>query len=111
MKHKPEPNTPAACMADAMDTFVERGKVYGEAYKQFGPIMMALFPNGIVLKSADDWNRYSCLHMEVAKLARYCQNFSTGHIDSQHDLCVYAAMLESLDREAEAERSDNGVPV
>ena len=96
--------SPDQVLASAAATFAERGKVYGDAYKQFGHIMMALFPAGITLSNADDWNRYALLHMEVAKLARYCQNFSNGHIDSQHDLCVYAAMLESLDQEAQEER-------
>lgn len=101
--------SPVQCLQEAIDTFVQRGKVYdgesGQAYKMFGPIMMAFFPNGIIISSAEEWNRYALFHMEVAKLARYASNFNTGHIDSQHDVIVYASMLESLDREI-AERKE-----
>lgn len=83
-----------------MSTFDGRGSQYGEAYKRFGHIMMAFFPGGINIRNAEDWNRYACFHMVVAKLARYANNFEVGHIDSAHDACVYSAMLESLDREA-----------
>jgi hypothetical protein len=99
---------PQICLQDAMQTFAQRGKQYGgnsgEAYKRFGHIMMALFPNGLTINSPEDWNRYGCFHMEVVKIARYAANFEVGHIDSQHDLIVYASMLESLDREAQLQR-------
>ena len=104
-----DPVSPYTCLMEAASTFRERGQVYGDAYRKFGNIMMALFPDGITIKNADDWNRYSLLHMEVAKLARYCQNFSVGHIDSQHDLCVYAAMLESLDWEKLQGANDDSI--
>ena len=90
---------PTDILAEAAGTFIERSSKYGDAYRQFGNIMMALFPRGITLQTADEWNRYSLLHMEVAKLARYCNDFNHPHIDSQHDLCVYSSMLQSLDLE------------
>ena len=96
-----EPRGPIKCLQEAINTFVDRGRVYdgesGRAYEKFGTIMMAFFPQGIVLDDAETWNRYSLFHMEVAKLARYAANFNEGHVDSQHDIIVYAAMLESLD--------------
>jgi hypothetical protein len=100
---------PIKCLQEAISTFVDRGDQYsgqhGEAYELFGPIMMAFFPGGIVLKNAEDWNRYACFHMEVAKLARYAAHFEIGHIDSQHDIIVYASMLEDLDRKAQLKRN------
>jgi len=37
--------------------------------------------------------------MIVAKLTRYAQNWPDTHIDSVHDMGVYAFMLESLDHD------------
>ncbi len=82
----------------AADTFMERGKVYGCAYKNFnGKILTALFPNGVVLKTELDFNRYAALNAIAAKLGRYCNNWENGgHKDSVHDIINFAAMLEEF---------------
>lgn len=84
----------------AAETFRERHAVYGDNYKLVGAVMTALFPNGIILKTAQDHNRFHILMLEIVKLTRYVQNWNEGgHEDSQLDLSVYAAMLVSIDRE------------
>ena len=61
-------------------------------------MMAALFPFGISVVSADDWNRLHILLLSVVKVSRYCNNWSSGgHPDSIHDAAVYNAMLESID--------------
>jgi hypothetical protein len=63
--------------------------------------MCALFPNGIELKTYEDWMRMQFVMLDVVKSTRYAQNFKHGgHQDSAHDKIVYAAMLESTDAEA-----------
>jgi hypothetical protein len=89
--------SPADCLGEAMNTFRERSKVYGKNYLQHGKVMMALFPNGMELKTEEDWNRFGIINMIVSKLTRYSQSWPSAHIDSIHDLGVYAFMLESLD--------------
>ena len=84
--------------ADA--TYSERGEVYGESYKNFGTIVKALFPNGIVLKTVEDMNRWGVFQMMLSKLHRYANNFHAGgHSDSLIDLATYSAMLHELDTE------------
>jgi len=84
----------------AAKTFEERHAVYGDNYKLVGAVMSALFPDGIVLKTVDDHNRFHILLLEIVKLTRYVQNWNNGgHADSQLDLAVYAAMLNSIDYE------------
>lgn len=90
---------PISILEGGKDTFKQRSAPYGEAYKRFGHIMMSFFPGGLTLSNADEWNRYACFHMVVAKMARYANCFHEGHIDSSHDSMVYSAMLESLDHE------------
>lgn len=96
-------------LCDAAETHKERNKMYGDAYKKFGGVMSALFPDGVKLETDDDHNRFGVLVMIVGKLTRYAPNFKpepkefemyqVGHADSLRDLSVYAAMLAELDDE------------
>jgi hypothetical protein len=90
---------PIECMENALETFRERNKVYGDNYHQHGKVMMALFPNGVHLATEKEWNRFGIVNMLVAKMTRYCQGWPRSHQDSIHDMGVYAFMLESLDSE------------
>ena len=91
---------PIECIEEALATFKQRNKQYGDNYLQHGQVMTALFPKGVQLETVEDWNRFGIVNMAVAKLTRYAQNWpkvSESTIDSVHDLGVYAFMLESLD--------------
>ena len=92
------PPTVPELLERAAAKYRERNAQYGNNYKNFGPILMALFPEGISIKDAHDANRFGVLIQIIAKLSRYAVNFGVGgHQDSIHDLQVYAAMLEELD--------------
>jgi hypothetical protein len=83
------------------DTYEERNAIYGDSYKQLGWVMMALFPEGITLKSVADFNRFGCFFEMVNKMQRYGNTFHKGgHEDSTHDISVYSQMLQELDHEA-----------
>ena len=86
----------ASVILDEMsDTFRERNKVYGDNYKLVGDVMVALFPNGIVLRTAEDFNRWHLFELKIVKLTRFAVSGLT-HKDSIHDDAVYSAMVESL---------------
>lgn len=92
----------ASVILDEMaDTFRERNKVYGDNYKRVGDVMMALFPNGVVLRTAEDFNRWHLFELKIVKLTRFA-NSGLTHKDSVHDDAVYAAMVESLINDATA---------
>lgn len=83
-------------------TYRERNALYKDNYKRFGDIMVALFPDGLVLKNKEEWNRICIFMMMVSKTTRYAGNFEVGgHQDSVHDLGVYSAMLEELGNDRE----------
>lgn len=85
-------------LRECAETFEQRNKLYGDNYKHFGKLMQGIFPRGLTIESVDDWNRLSLLMQAAAKLSRYGQSFTEGHVDSAHDAAVYAAMLEELTR-------------
>lgn len=96
-KDAPSKKTVPELLLGAAQTYDERNRVYGDNYKNFGNVMSGMFPAGITIKSADDWNRLGLLVQASSKLTRYASQFvEGGHKDSAHDLINYAAMLEEL---------------
>ena len=86
------------CMKEAIKTFEERSKVYGESYKIHGRVMAEIFPKGIKLETPEDFSRFLIFNMQIGKLIRYSQSWSERHIDSSHDCGVYSFMQEELDQ-------------
>ncbi len=79
--------------------FKQRGEQYGDSYRRTGHVMAALFPNGVVLKTVSDYNRFGNFSMIVNKVVRYANNFSNGgHEDSLDDISVYAVICQDLDK-------------
>jgi len=108
-----EARTPVECIEEALKTFRERNQSYGDNYLQHGRVMSALFPDGINLKTVEDWNRFGVMNMVVAKLTRYSQKWphvDKGTIDSVHDMGVYSFMLESLDSDELEKKSEEIIP-
>ena len=84
-------------LSAAAETFRQRNAIYGDNYLRFGDIMLRMFPDGVQLRTAADFNRYGQLFMCLCKITRYAEQFTAGgHQDSARDLCVYAAMLEEM---------------
>lgn len=83
-------------LEEAIDTFNSRNKEYGNAYKNHGNIIKALFPNGVVMQSASDFNKMSLIFAITGKLARIANNFEKGHSDSALDMISFSAMLKEI---------------
>ena len=88
----------APLIRQAEKTYKERRAAYGPSEQLFGSVMAALFPGGVQLKEQRDWVRFGLLTQVVGKLCRYARDPLRGHVDSAHDLGVYAFMLEAEDR-------------
>lgn len=89
-------------LQEAAQTFAERKVIYGTNYINAGNALHALFPNGVTLSNEIDQRRFHIFTWIIGKLSRYALNFDKGgHQDSIHDACVYAAMLEAIDEEAQ----------
>jgi hypothetical protein len=86
-------------LRDGAATYEERNEIYGDNYKNFGKLFLSLFPDGEIplVSNAQDAVRLNLIMMVAAKLQRYAYNFDNGgHLDSAHDMIVYAAMLEEM---------------
>lgn len=91
----PFDNSPAKIMEEMAKTFLERNKIYGDNYKRVGEVMKSLFPEGVQLKTIEDFNTWHLFELMIVKMTRFA-NSNLTHKDSIHDLAVYAAMVESL---------------
>lgn len=87
-------------LREAADLFEKKNAEYGGAYRQFGPLMKALFPNGFGPGdlTVEEMGRLSHIVFLGNKLIRYAQNLRRdGHADSMEDMAVYAMMSAELD--------------
>lgn len=90
-----DPDSPDGILEACIQTWDERNQVYRENWRNVGPALAALYPDGVCLTTASDHGKYQLATMILAKLSRFACSGHT-HRDSAHDIAVYAAMLESL---------------
>lgn len=86
-------------LLSAAETQKDRESEYGDNYRTFKALIQALFPQGL----DDDvafTNEFGVFMMIVVKMSRLAASDLT-HIDSAHDIIVYAAILEKLISERE----------
>lgn len=86
-------------LREAAKTYRDRRETYGPSERLFGTVMQALLGDkDFMLHTVDDFVRMGLLVQIVGKLCRYVADPKRGHVDSAHDLGVYAFMLEAEDR-------------
>ena len=91
--------TVPSILRSGAETYEQRNKLYGDSYKSYGIVMAAIMPT-YSCTSEEDFNRLGIVNMIVSKVIRYATNLPRGgHMDSAHDLMVYAAMLAELTQE------------
>lgn len=96
-----ELKSPDQLLDEAAETYRKRNAIYGDNFRLFPQVMLALFPDGLHLVTYEDWMRIQFVMLDVVKSTRYAQNFHVGgHADSARDKAVYSAMLEATDAEA-----------
>lgn len=93
-------NTADEILAEMAKTYKDRNAVYGSNYLNVGPVMDGLFPNGVRLSTPEEFIRWHLFELIVVKMTRFAVSGLT-HLDSIHDIAVYAAMLETLMPEAQ----------
>jgi hypothetical protein len=91
------------------DLYKQRNALYKDNYKRFGKILVQLFPDGLHLKTEEDFNRMAIFLQVVHKITRYAQNATAGgHEDSLDDMAVYAQMLAEYDNDVAVSAAAKG---
>jgi len=85
----------AEIFREMADTYKDRNIKYGDCMFMVGKLMVVMFPNGITLQTEEDFNKFHQFEWMIGKLTRFVNSGRT-HIDSIHDLAVYAAMQEAM---------------
>jgi len=87
----------------AAELYEKRNKVYGDNYLLVGEVMKGFFPNGLMLNTIEDFNRFHIFMLTVVKQTRYVIGWGKGgHPDSIADATVYCAMLDQIDQDIKA---------
>jgi hypothetical protein len=93
----------ASWLAEAALTYEKRNVEYANSYRKFGAVAAALFPEGLRVRTEEEWNRLGVFMWALSKMHRYAGRFADGgHADSALDLATYAAMLRELTTEKQA---------
>jgi len=72
--------------------YAERNERYKENWREFGPVMDAIFPKGVTLRGPDDFIKFSLFEWALGKLIRFARTDFT-HEDSILDAAVYLTIL------------------
>jgi hypothetical protein len=96
---KTTPSVPEQ-LTSLAETFREKNAAYGESFRQVGKVLMGLFPEGLEIKTEEEWNRLATFLHIIDKSIRYANNIKKGgHADSLDDIAVYSQILQMLDEE------------
>ena len=98
-------------LMQAAKTSRARHKVYSASKRDsltlHADLLALLFPNILTQRGSTPFykinpERAAMIHFITAKLARYAISLDNGdaHLDSLHDLGIYAIMLERIEKEA-----------
>lgn len=75
----------------------KKGEEYGR-FEKIGEVLAVQFPEGVTLKTSDEFNRFVLFTQMALKLDRLSNYLPGGvHEDSLDDEAVYAMMLRSFD--------------
>jgi hypothetical protein len=83
----------ATIMREALATYIERSTSMGNTWYPVGEITRVLYPEGIVLKTKEDFAKFHILQWIIGKLVRF---INSNGIDSIHDAGVYCFIMESI---------------
>lgn len=88
-------------LEEAKKIFEEKDKLYGSAYKRHGNLMITIFPDGITLNTAEDFERFYLFTMIANKMNRYASHLSmkTDGQDTTRDIGIYSFMLKEIEEE------------
>ncbi len=81
-------------LIEAAALFVSRNEQYGDAYTRHGEIAAKLFPEGVSLKTPEEFYQWHIYELMLIKMNRIANAMAMGqfHEDSYNDIMVYAAM-------------------
>lgn len=92
-------------LRDGADLYDRKNADYGDSWRKQGRILAAMFPNGITLKTEEDFTKFFVVTRMIDKLNRATniefitkgQQVKDETVkDTYQDLAVYAAMIGSL---------------
>lgn len=100
-------------LEEMAELFRERNIKYGDNWEKVGHMFMTLFPNGIEIKTSNDFIKFHFLGWVFGKFSRWVNNGLDGSDDSLRDAVVYMAMIQAFAQlvEKDDESKGNSKPI
>lgn len=99
-------DSPADILKQASELFEKKNSEdnYKGSYEKYGDVMMGLFPEGLTIKSRNDWIAFGIFTMIISKILRLSavifgkdrEKSVEKREDNSLDLTVYGSMLTSV---------------
>ena len=93
-------------LEEMAELFRQRNIKYGDNWDKVGKMFVVLFPDGLTLKTYDDFVKFHFLTWVIGKFSRWVNVNLDGSDDSLRDAAVYMAMFQAFARLVE--KDDNG---
>lgn len=85
-------------LIELANIFKDRNKSYKDNYRTTGSVIKSMFPDGVFLRTEEEFNRFYLYVMLIHKMTRAFKTFpSKSHDDSLDDLAVYSQLLRDYD--------------
>jgi len=94
-------------LEEMAETFRQRNIKYKDNWEQVGHMFVTLFPEGITLKTYDDFVKFHFLGWVMGKFSRWVNSGLDGSDDSLHDAGVYIAMIQAFSHMVEKDEHKN----
>ncbi len=88
--------TPDKVLHRAAEAFLKKNKEYGSAYLRHGEVIAQFFPEGITLKTPNDFFKFHMFNMDIMKSNRIASNLvkKKNHSDSWLDKMTFSSMVK-----------------
>jgi hypothetical protein len=94
-------------LEEMANTFRQKNIKYGDNWEKVGHMFVTLFPEGIMLRTFDDFVKFHFISWIIGKFSRWASDGKfDGSDDSLHDAGVYIAMFQAFSEMVE--KDDNG---
>lgn len=85
-------------LTELANIFKDRNKLYKDNYRTTGAVIKSMFPDGVFLRTEEEFNRFYLFVMLIHKMTRAFKAFPyKSHDDSLDDLAVYSQLLRDYD--------------
>jgi hypothetical protein len=91
-------------LEEMAETFRKKNTQYGDNWEKVGHMFVTLFPDGMMLRTYEDFVKFHFISWIIGKLSRWSYDESD---DSLHDAGVYISMFQAFSKMVNEDEHEN----